>query len=56
MSIPNPGSPGAIEQGCECAVIDNHHGHGFPTSEGPGFYITVGCPLHSPIGSEQLTS
>ena len=53
--VPNPGSAAAIDQGCLCAVLDNCHGR-FPpvppgamgTGPGGGWYITVGCPLHSP--------
>lgn len=43
---PNPGSKEAVEQGCTCAVIDNHYGEGF--GDPPGFWITGGCPLHAP--------
>jgi hypothetical protein len=41
---PNPGSDGAIEMGCTCAVLDNGHGKG----NGP-FWITGGCPVHDPV-------
>lgn len=48
---PNPGSNEAIVNGCTCAVLDNNHGR-FPlyyTDEGVAvWYITVGCPLHTP--------
>lgn len=45
---PNPGSPAAQEQGCRCAVMDNHHGRGaFLDGQGrPSFWITDKCPLH----------
>jgi hypothetical protein len=56
VTVPNPGSREAGEQGCICAVLDNHHGQGLPYPredgldpvEHPSFYVTVGCPLHSP--------
>lgn len=47
--IPSPGSPAAIDQGCQCAVLDNHHGRGFPYGGEICFYVTMGCPLHAPI-------
>lgn len=51
MNIPNPGSNEAIEQGCNCPVLDNLHGKGFPvtTEEGElqiGYWMTEDCPLH----------
>jgi len=54
-TVPNPGSNEAIERGCRCPVLDNHHGAGFPwprddgldPSEHPSFYISEGCPLHA---------
>lgn len=50
---PNPGSAAALALGCTCAVIDNHHGRGAPTRDGPVFWMTEGCPVHSPKhGSE----
>jgi len=56
VSVPNPGSDKAVEQGCICAVLDNCHGKGFPyprtdgldPEEHPSFYVTEGCPLHAP--------
>jgi len=44
--VPNPGSDEAIEQGCSCPVLDNHHGKGMPFPGGPQFRITEGCSLH----------
>ena len=47
---PNPGSPEAVEQGCECAVIDNQHGRGaawsHPYVPAPMFWINHDCPMH----------
>ena len=52
MKTPNPGSPAATQQGCLCAVIDNHHGEGFPWRDGPNkFWISADCPLHGPWSS-----
>jgi hypothetical protein len=48
MSEPNPGSPQAIEQGCTCAVLDNHYGEGFPWGGSTSFWISEDCPLHGP--------
>lgn len=45
---PPPGSDKAIALGCTCPVLDNAHGRGVPTKDGPMFWITVGCPLHCP--------
>lgn len=46
--VPNPGSAEAILIGCECAVIDNHHGKGFMTNAHgePLFWINDGCVIH----------
>lgn len=46
--IPNPGSDAAIAQGCMCPVIDNGHGNEALAKDRGGFFITVGCPLHTP--------
>jgi hypothetical protein len=45
---PNPGSDEAIEAGCTCAVLDNNHGRGFLYGGVLAFWITSGCPIHSP--------
>jgi len=55
MTLPNPGSRRAVEQGCMCPVLDNNRGDGFPyprddgrdPGEFPSFYISDRCPLHS---------
>lgn len=40
---PNPGSPDAVIQGCQCPRMDNHHGRG----RGDGTFVMVlDCPLH----------
>lgn len=44
--IPTPGSDEAIEQGCKCPVLDNHHGRGMPYESGPRFWINGDCPIH----------
>lgn len=44
--MPNPGSDEAIKQGCTCPVLDNAHGKGIPTKDGPMFWIAASCPLH----------
>lgn len=45
---PNPGSKEAIDAGCICPVIDNHHGKGVPKwGGGTAFWYTEGCPLHT---------
>lgn len=49
---PNPGSDAAIDAGCICAVLDNHHGRSSPFPD-DGWWITAGCPLHAPIGDQQ---
>lgn len=42
--IPNPGSDEALERGCKCPVLDNHHGRGHLV--GGDFVIVPSCPLH----------
>lgn len=51
METPNPGSDAALDLGCECAVMDNCHGRFAPVPPS-GWYITMGCPVHTPIGQE----
>jgi hypothetical protein len=56
LGLPNPGSREAGERGCVCAVMDNSYGKGVPyprddgldPNEYPSFWVTVGCPVHSP--------
>lgn len=49
MTTPNPGSTAALDAGCTCPVIDNHHGKGFPWGGGQKFWISGGCPVHAPV-------
>ena len=51
--IPNPGGKAAIEQGCKCPVLDNHHGAGMLIDGKQEFWISELCPLH---GYAALTS
>lgn len=45
MAKPNPGSDEALEQGCQCPVLDNNYGEG--SDWGPDkFWISGLCPLH----------
>lgn len=56
---PPPGSPEAIQEGCECPVIDNGHGRGYYQREGhePLYVIAHCCPVHGPKdGAEYVTS
>lgn len=47
MGRNDPGSKSAINKGCTCPVIDNHHGKGIPMSDGsPYFWINDTCPIH----------
>lgn len=48
QSTPNPGSNEAVEHGCTCPVMDNAHGLGMPSRDGPQFWISGGCPIHAP--------
>ncbi len=51
---PNPGSKEALDIGCICPVMDNHHGEGFkhPGIEDNVFWITFDCPVHTHIIEE----
>lgn len=59
MSVPNPGSREAIEQGCTCPVLDNAHGggaYGGAAKDRDGkllFWTSQDCPLHAPRVSEE---
>jgi len=48
MTKPPPGSPEALEKGCECPVIDNGHGKGaYIDHKGkPVYWFNKECPLH----------
>lgn len=44
-----PGGDSAIDKGCTCPVLDNHHGLGLSNGN---FWMSADCPLHgkkSPI-------
>ena len=45
---PYPGSDVALDAGCICPVLDNGHGNTGLARDRGGWYIVVGCPLHSP--------
>lgn len=48
MNTPNPGSQAAVDAGCRCPVLDNHHGQGVLTDRRgeAWFKIMSDCPLH----------
>lgn len=43
---PNPGSPEATDNGCTCAVIDNHYGRGIVINGETVFWFSESCPMH----------
>ena len=44
---PRPGSPDAVQRGCTCPVLDNHHGAGMGSDgERYGWWQDSACPLH----------
>ena len=45
-AVPTPGSDAAIERGCLCPVLDNHHGEGVLWGGKPSFWVNANCPLH----------
>ena len=47
MPEPNPGSQEAVESGCTCPIMDNHHGEGIPYHGKREWWIASDCPLHS---------
>jgi hypothetical protein len=47
-AVPNPGSQAAIDKGCTCAVMDNHHGRGVQMRDGNvNYWISGDCPVHA---------
>lgn len=40
----NPGSDEALDNGCECPIIDNGHGRGHMGTD--EYVINFDCPLH----------
>lgn len=51
MNDPKPGSPEAVEKGCRCPVMDNHHGMGWDGG-GNVFVVNAHCPLHGRKGDD----
>jgi hypothetical protein len=45
MDNPKPGAPDAVKAGCECPVIDNHHGKG-AQGKPDMWWINSQCPMH----------
>lgn len=46
-----PGSDEAVASGCRCSPKENNGGAGYGAARVPPSYIlTLGCPLHLPIG------
>lgn len=52
MSVPNPGSKEAREEGCTCPVLDNNHGDGVCFA-GERFWQDMNCPLHGLDADEE---
>jgi len=52
---PNPGSEGAVSQGCTCPVIDNHYGKG-AHGDGKEFWYSEECPIHMPAMKRLFSS
>lgn len=51
---PRPGSKEAVDDGCTCPTMDNHNGQGRGgNGERYGWYISGGCPIHSPTQKER---
>ena len=51
MTLPNPGSPESVKQGCTCPIMDNAYGKGYmggvKDDDGNIIFVTqVGCPVH----------
>ena len=56
---PDPGSDDAVAEGCNCPVLDNHHGQGsgWAKADGkPAFWIAVNCPLHADTATDLFTN
>jgi hypothetical protein len=48
-NTPNPGTSEAIALGCECPVVDNHHGRGYRGDAATyGFIKNTNCKVHPP--------
>lgn len=46
------GSKEAIDAGCTCPVLDNHHGKGaYGDGEKYGWWVTADCPIHGAFKS-----
>ena len=44
--VENPGSDEAVKLGCKCPALDNNHGKGVPSEEGPLFWFSGECAYH----------
>lgn len=52
---PAPGSPEAVQQGCECPIADNANGLGAWGTSGDDavYWIDVDCPLHGVLPPDE---
>lgn len=55
LKDPKPGSKEAVEAGCNCPVIDNHHGEGIPMTNPDtkeiqrAYWMMSDCIIHGII-------
>lgn len=60
-NTPKPGSDAAIAAGCNCPVIDNHHGAGIPMRNPDtqeiqyAYWMTADCVLHGIKTGTEIT-
>lgn len=55
MSVPNPGSIEAKEQGCTCPSMDNFGGKVAPFPP-DGWWMDPACPLHTITPDRDISS
>lgn len=46
-AVPKPGSPEAVDKGCQCPVMDNNNGNGLSVNGGKQWWISSQCPIHA---------
>ena len=47
LGIPNPGSLGAVADGCRCPMFDNHLGEGFEQNGKVQWVVSTDCTMHN---------
>jgi len=53
-TILKPGSDEAVEEGCECPILDNCHGRGY-MGQDEVYVVNAECPMHGRKSYDRTT-